>query len=155
MANINRDTQRGRPSNEERAMIATRTMAALEKGERPEPPEDFTAAESKVWRKVVDALPPDWFSGATVPLLTQYCRHTAGLDFIDKTIRKIQEAKSPNLAQWKRMAQVRRQEGKVIAMLATKMRLAQTATIRRDTVRSQREAAARTAAPPSVKRPWS
>jgi hypothetical protein len=118
--------QRGRVSASARSMIATHTMADLEKGTRPEPPEDLTEAEAKVWRNVVASMPPDWFSPATFPLLGLYCRHTAGLDFIDRVLRSLEKSKEPKAAsEWRKMAQARRQECKVIYSLAVKMRLAQ------------------------------
>ena len=61
---------------------------------------------------------------------------------------------TPDLVEWKRMAQIRRQESKVIAMLATKMRLAQQSSYDQMSVRPQKDAAKRAAAAATVKRPW-
>jgi hypothetical protein len=129
-------------------------MAPLERGTRPEPPEELDEEQAAVWRKTVDSMPPDWFTGATFPLLKQYCRLTAGLDFIDRTLRKIQKSKEPNLREWKRFTQIRRQECKVIAMLATKMRLAQQSSYDQMSVRPQKDKARREAAAAEVQRPW-
>lgn len=155
MAVITRDISRARTSAAVRSAIATGTMADLEKGKRPEPPEDLNAAEAKVWREIVDSMPPDWFSVSTLPILERYCRHTAGMVFIDKTIRELEKKKDPkSLRAWRLMIGVRRRESRLITVLATKMRLTQQSSYTRDSVRPQKEAAARTAAAKSVKRPW-
>jgi len=39
---------------------------------RPQPPADMTEDERGVWREVVNAMPPNWFT--TQHILRQYCR---------------------------------------------------------------------------------
>jgi hypothetical protein len=153
VANIQREVKRS-TSYAERSMIATGTMAALEKGTRPEPPENLKETEAKVWKSVVDSMPPDWFSAATFPLLGLYCRHVAGLDFIDRMLDELENQKPPNLKEWKEMSSVRRRECKMIYTLAVKMRLAQQSSYDSQSVRPQKQAAAKVAAAEAVKRPW-
>jgi hypothetical protein len=52
-----------------------------------------------------------------------YCKQVAGLPYIDKLITEAR--KSNNNKEWKQLVSMRRLECKSIAMLATKMRLAQ------------------------------
>jgi hypothetical protein len=100
-------------------------MVSLERMDRPEPSENLEPDEAKIWRKIVNMMPPDWFPGETHTLLERYCKHIAELSFIDKVMVDIKKAKKPNMVEWRRMAHLRRQEDKIVAMLATKMRLAQ------------------------------
>ena len=116
-------SQRGRVSAAARSAVAT--TATLERMVRPDPPKDLDEDEAKIWRSIVDAMPHDWFTSETFGLLEQYCRHIAGLTFIDRVLRAIQKAPKPDLVEWRKMSNVRRLESKTIAMLATKMRLAQ------------------------------
>jgi hypothetical protein len=138
--------------------MATGTMAILERGKRPDPPKDLTDEEAEVWRNVVDSMPPDWFSAATFPLLGLYCRHTAGLGFIDKMIRVLEKSVDDPKArkEWRLMSTIRRRECKAIAMLAVKMRLAQQSSYDRESVHPHKRAAARVAAAAEkqAERPW-
>ena len=146
--------QRGRVSASARSMIATGTMAALKDVARPEPLEGLSDEEAKVWRTVVDSLPPDWFPPSTYHLLGAYCRHTAGLAFIDQVMRKIEKSKDPDMIQWRLMSAQRLMESKSIDMLATKMRISQQATTPTRTAHTKKKHAARMAAAEEVKRPW-
>lgn len=49
---------------------------------RPPPPEGLLRAEAGVWRDVVGAMPSDWFTRESYPVLTAYCRHTARADML-------------------------------------------------------------------------
>ena len=68
---------RGRKSAEE---IAIEQIADVV---RPEPPKNLDDDEAKVWREVVDRMPPNWFPRETHGLLAQYCKHEAAVVFID------------------------------------------------------------------------
>lgn len=35
----------------------------------------LTAKQAAVWKRTVDAMPPEWFGGESLPLLAEYCRH--------------------------------------------------------------------------------
>ena len=49
---------------------------------RPPPPERLLEAEAIVWRDVVGAMPADWFTRESYPVLTAFCRHTARADML-------------------------------------------------------------------------
>ena len=114
---------RGRKSAAEKSIFAT--MVTLERSDRPDPVEGLSPQEIKVWNRVVNSMPSDWFRPETHDLLASYCRHVAGLVFIDKIIKAIENAPEGDLLEWRKMTNVRRQEDKIITILATKMRLAQ------------------------------
>jgi hypothetical protein len=90
---------------------------------RPEPHEDLNEDEAKVWRHIVRRMPADWFPPETHVLLLMYCKQVAGLPYMDKIIEEARKAN--NRVEWKQLISLRRLECKSIAMLATKMRLAQ------------------------------
>ena len=49
---------------------------------RPPPPERLLEAEAVVWRDVVGAMPADWFTRESYPVLAAFCRHTARADML-------------------------------------------------------------------------
>ena len=44
---------------------------------RLRPPATLSADELAIWRRTLDALPPDWFKAEHEPLLLEYCRYVA------------------------------------------------------------------------------
>jgi hypothetical protein len=105
-------------------------MAALavEGVQRPEPPSSLRKADAKIWREVVDRMPANWFPRETHGLLMQYCRHESTLGYIDKVVAKLQRSSNPDLSEIRKMLRERRLESKMVATLATKMRLSQQST---------------------------
>ena len=101
------------------------TMTAIERGVRPDPPAKLNPLEAEVWKITVDSMPPEWFPPETHVLLQRYCVHVAGLAFIDKTIKSIENAPEGDLDRWLELTDARRKEDHAITMLATKMRLSQ------------------------------
>src|SRR5262245_41898212 len=54
---------------------------------RPEPPEDLTAAQAVIWRKIVFSEPPDFFSSATLrDMLKDLVCHRDAIDQLTKTL---------------------------------------------------------------------
>lgn len=113
-------TKRGRVSAAELAIVPMTPLGAVE---RQKPPHDLTDEEVEIWQAVVNTEAADWFSPSTAPLLTQYCRHIV-------TARQIGELKERatnemDLATMDKLLQMQARESAAIAMLATKMRIAQ------------------------------
>src|SRR5262249_44724476 len=95
--------------------------------ERVKAPHDLTDEETEFWVSVVNAEPADHFTASTVPLLVQYCRHSV-------ESRRVSELKERAFAQkdfamYERLLQAQARESAALAMLATKMRIAQQSTI--------------------------
>jgi len=95
--------------------------------ERVLAPHDLTDEEVVIWVATVNAEPADWFSPSTMPLLTQYCRHTV-------EARRIAELKDrayakKDFATYNQLIAAQARESGALAMLATKMRLAQQSTV--------------------------
>ena len=150
-----------RKSAAEKSVFAT--MVTLEQGVRPAPPKSLAPPAAKVWQRVVNSMPPTWFTPETHDLLESYCRHVASLAFIDKVISEIERAPEGDLMEWRRMTNARRQEDRLITILATKMRLAQQSSYDKMAVKAAkaRGGSVKTTSPaeftiPSApKHPWS
>jgi hypothetical protein len=97
-------------------------------------------AETYVWNSVVQSNQPDWFTPATYPLLVAYCRHVVQANRIAEwiTAELEDEARAasgqatygnyPTIGIDK-LFTMQAQQSRAIAMLATKMRVAQQSTI--------------------------
>lgn len=125
---------RGKPSADELNVVVARLP------QRPNPPDHLSEAESAEWTAIVRAMPADWFPRETHGLLAQYCRHVVASRRVAALIEGADDADAPALARLLRMQVA--QSG-AIAALATKMRMAQSATIDR-----------RRAKAPAGQRPW-
>ena len=119
--------QRGRPSVESHT-------AALFPGARPKPPDELQPDEAFEWNRIVDRMPPDWFTAETHPVLIQYCRHictarrvAAQLAQVEATFVLDEKGISIRPKGWfdeyREMVRLNNQTAMVVGNLATKMRL--------------------------------
>ena len=134
--------QRGR-----KAAAALSIVAAEDKFRRPEPPDELTEAEGRVWKAVVAVKPTDWFAADNLPLLKDYCRHVVRQDKISEMINSHSVyASDPEAVKvYDKLIRLSDLESKAIAMLATKMRLAHSSKFRQENVKTN---------PSPRKRPW-
>lgn len=111
---------RGRKSAEEQEALANLTQ------QRPDPPSFLTKAQKDVWRRVVDAMRADWFRDETLDLLVEYCQQVT----LSRTINKRIEAypMSAPLADLQKLQYMKDKAARLIATLATKMRITQQST---------------------------
>lgn len=116
-------TKRGRVSAADMAIVPVTPLGAVE---RQKPPHDLTDEEVGVWHGVVNAEAADWFSASTVPLLTQYCRHVVSARQIGELRERA--AAEMDLPTLDKLLAMQARESAAIAMLATKMRIAQQST---------------------------
>jgi len=91
---------------------------------RPSPPSRMGEDEALIWRQTVEALPADWFRPETLAILEQYCSHVMRARSIAKKIRTEQRVDQALYA-------LELKETKMVATLATKMRLTQQSTLDR------------------------
>ncbi|MCB1430416.1 MAG: hypothetical protein KDJ66_15040, partial [Nitratireductor sp.] len=70
----------------------------------------------------------DWFGPATVPLLTQYCRHTVQARRIAELIERATADPELDVKDYKRLLQMQKAESEIIKGLATTMRISQQST---------------------------
>ena len=112
---------RGRPS----AASILSEVKRIESTPRFPPPDDLDDEAAEIWTKVVNSHPPDWFTPANLPLLGQYCRHCVEVRFVGELIKKAKATKSTDLREFRSLLTMQRSETKMVAMLATKMRIGQ------------------------------
>lgn len=115
---------RGRQS----AASMTVVSSPIEVVPRQRAPHDLTDEETEVWASVVNTEAADWFSPSTVPLLAQYCRHVVSSRRIAELIEKATSDPELSIVDYNRLLKMQRSESEAIAMLATKMRIAQQST---------------------------
>lgn len=120
-------TKRGRKSAAE---MLTQTAAPLTVMQRPEPPYQlWRDDEQDVWRRIVNDLPGDWFSGRNLDLLVEYCTAVVSGRRLAQMIHHLEsEAGGMDLTEWTRLLRAQAQQAGVIRSLATSMRISQQAT---------------------------
>jgi hypothetical protein len=116
--------KRGRPSAAS-LEIAARPVEVIA---RQTAPHELNDEETEVWSAVVNSWPADWFSPATVPLLTQYCRHVVQARRIAELIERATGDPELSVKDYDRLLKVQERESRAIASLATKMRISQQST---------------------------
>jgi len=114
--------KRGRVSA---AALATVSVSPIETVERQRPPHDLMDEEVEVWVAVVESLPADWFSPATVPILAGYCRHVISARRVAELIEKATADPELSIKDYDRLLKMQQRESAEIASLATKMRISQ------------------------------
>ena len=92
-------------------------------------PHDINDEETEVWAAVVNDMPADWFSPATRPLLTQYCRHVVQARRLSEMIERFTSDPEFTLKDYKGLLSMQKEESSIIRQLAASMRLAQQSTI--------------------------
>jgi hypothetical protein len=116
---------RGRPSAASLQIMAAGPVQIVE---RQRAPHDINDEETEVWAAVVGAEPADWFSPSTVPLLTQYCRAVVQARRVAELIEKATSDPELTVKDYDRLLVMQARCSAEIAMLATKMRIAQQST---------------------------
>lgn len=116
---------RGRASS---AALALSSPSPIEVVERQRPPHDLTDEEVEVWAAVVGAEPAEWFTPSTAPLLAQYCRHVVHAKRVAELIERATSDPDLPIELYERLLKMQARESNTVAMLATKMRLAQQST---------------------------
>ena len=112
---------------------------------RPEP-EDLPAAEAKVWRRIVDAMPAHWFGAENQPLLRCLCSMIATSEALAAGIVKARTASDWNMVS--KLTRIHERTSRCAADLSARLRLTP-----RSKTSVERAANLRQAPPPSV-RPW-
>jgi hypothetical protein len=93
---------------------------------RPAPPEHFNEAEAAAWWNVVDKMPPHWFPGSAIPLLSTLVQVTVQLDTVNRALAKYRGTIPTKPERWLRYQQLTKMRGALstqVASLSTKLRL--------------------------------
>lgn len=118
--------QRGRKSAG--AMDAAQPLT-----QRPAPLPGLSAAQKTIWKRIVDGLPPDWFRPETLDLLAEYCEQITASRKISKMIDKLPNKDSVD--ELEKLIRLKEKTARVMATLATKMRISQQSTYDREKVK--------------------
>lgn len=132
---------RGRTSA---AALSVISSQGIETVRRPDPPDELTDEQADEWRAVVNRLPADWFPRETHGMLVDYCRHVVMARRIAQLVERAEGADVLDVAEYDRLAKMAERESRVIASLATKMRITQQATVRAEQARK----------PSQISKPW-
>jgi hypothetical protein len=131
--------QRGRRSAASLLVVP----AAVEQIPRQRPPAELTREQAAIWNAIVRAEPADWFPAPTRPVLVQYCRHIVAARRAAEMIKALEASIAEMSAvdganqfaitlsaseEFDRLLKMQERESRVIASLATKMRITQQAT---------------------------
>lgn len=116
---------RGRKSKNELSVIGPNGVETVT---RPEPPADFTDGEAGVWLSVTNSLAADYFPPGTYDTLAAFCRHVVASRRIAELIRLADEDGETTVKDYERLLRMQERESRIIASLATKMRLTQQST---------------------------
>lgn len=91
---------------------------------RLDAPGDLTAEQADIWRSVVNANPADLFNPGSAALLGQLCRHTVAANRLGSWLQQVETADGPlDTELWFKLLARQEAESKVIAGLATRLRL--------------------------------
>lgn len=135
---------RGRRSASELTVV--RSLERL-----PQAPAELTAPQAQVWCRVVATKPADWFQADSQPVLMEYCRAVVLADEIARQVNDFDRAKLVDyegFRLWKELTQMQREQSKLVAMLAVRMRLTQQS-------KYEARGAATASKRAGLQRPWS
>ena len=121
--------KRGRKSSAEIELAGQVT-----KFERPTVPHDLTDEECEIWVGIVNEMPADYFTAATIPLLVQYARHVVQSRKVRALIEKAESNKKTEAREYDRLLKIQARESMVLASLATKMRITHQSTYDRQKI---------------------
>jgi phage terminase small subunit len=139
--------KRGRPSAADQA--AADNVVNLH-SPPPEPPEELTEAQAKIWREVVDSRGGDLIAPEAFPVLAAYCRAVVAADQIAYQLSAFDlcDLTSYNDVRiWDKLHAMQDRALRLVASLGGKLRLTPASRV-------HRESAGRNAAKGEKKRPW-
>lgn len=112
---------RGRKSSAELAIIGPR---GVETRRRVEPPADLSTEQAEIWRAIVNAHEAAWFGPGSAPVLAALCRHVVAGRRVAGWIATLEAAETGlDEERWFKLLARQEAESKVVAALATRLRL--------------------------------
>ena len=116
---------RGRKSA---ASLMVAPAGAVRAIDRPDPPDELTEEQARVWYAVTESLPADWFGRETHDLLAQYCRHVVAARKVAQLIAQVEASPEFDVGEYDTLLKMQEREGRALSSLATRMRLTQQTT---------------------------
>lgn len=112
-----------RELDEELSSMAV-SPSVIEITERPKPPFYFDDQEASIWTTIVNSMPADWFNVGSIPLLTQYVRHTVASRNLAQLIADCtSNSEEINVKLYVTLLRAQKEESSVLSSLATKLRI--------------------------------
>jgi hypothetical protein len=96
--------------------------------QRPDPPDELTEEQARVWYAVTESLPAEWFGRETHDILAQYCRHVVAARRVAQLIAQLELAEAFDIGEYDTLLKMQEREGRALSSLATRMRLTQQTT---------------------------
>ena len=124
--------QRGRKTT-----LAVVSDAPISAHDRPEPPVDLTPEQRVEWITVVNALRADWFTPETYAVLAQYCRHVIEARHLAELICRFEGEEELDMRDYDRLLKMQERASRIIASLATKLRITPQSTYHPETVKNK------------------
>lgn len=95
---------------------------------RLDPPKELTAREAEQWRSIVATKPAEWFTRDMLQILVEYCEATSVSRSIAAEIKSFDPdwlKEAEGLARYDCLTRMKERQGRLLANLATKMRITQ------------------------------
>jgi phage terminase small subunit len=102
--------------------------------QRPDPQPHLTKEQREIWRRIVNALPADWFRDETLDLLAEYCEQVTLSRKISQFIDELTPADGAE--DLRKLQMMKDKSSRVLMSLATKMRLSQQSTYHSEKVKT-------------------
>lgn len=90
---------------------------------RQKPPPELTGEECEIFYMVTAAMPADWLSTASLPLLMQLCRHSIQARRLSELVEHAAGNRETELTYYASLLQLQRGESAAIGSLSSKLRL--------------------------------
>ena len=117
---------RGRKAAVDLELIDPRKIEILD---RPKPPHELNDEEAEVWHSTVMSEAADKFPVSTHPLLVQFCRHVVQARRVAEMLEANIDQPDFELKDWKSLLIMQNKQSSIIAALAVKMKISQSATV--------------------------
>ncbi len=104
--------------------LGNMSISPITSTERPNPPLDFDEVEASIWASIVNSMPADWFNIGSIPLLTQYVRHTVASQNLAQLIsNETSNREAINVKAYVTLLRAQKEESGILSSLATKLRI--------------------------------
>jgi phage terminase small subunit len=114
-----RPKHRGRKSAAELSVVPGLPWQQIEK---PDPPEELSEEEAKIWKQSVSGMKASWFNPASEALLQAYCLQTTLGQQIARELRGV-DIKT-NYTRYAKLSRLHRDCSRSMMQLAVKLRIA-------------------------------
>jgi hypothetical protein len=101
---------------------AQTAMAIVPGAGRPSPPADLTSEEAELWNMYVKAMPDNWFTRETQPILKELCFHASNSQHVHEEVVRLRQG-AGNIKELAKVLKIAAIETKFVLNLSDKLRL--------------------------------